>query len=102
MENELRVELLSMRSVVQASLERLRVAGKRVELSRTKKNMVNVRLANGLGGIGSAASAEEGELQAQAALVQAICARKNSLFTLMVICGLQDQREDVQQQVLGN
>lgn len=64
--------------------------------------MVRVRADNGLGGFAAATSAEEAELRAQAALVQAACARKTSLFTLMVICGLQDQTEEVQSQVLGN
>ena len=102
MENELRAELLSMRSVVQASMERLQLAGRRVELSRQKKSMIKVRADNGLGGFDATASAEESDLQAEAALVKAACARKNSLFTLMVICGMQDQKVDELQQVAGN
>ena len=102
MENELRSELLSMRTVVQASMDRLQLASRRVELSRKKKEMVKVRAANGLDGFGSAAHAEEADLQAEAALVKASCARKNTLFTLMVICGLQDERAELQQQVTGN
>ena len=96
MENELRSELLSMRGMVQASMERMELAGLRVELSRKKKAMIQVRAENGLGGFGAAASAEEADLHAQAALVRATCARKNSLFTLLVICGLQDEREAIQ------
>jgi outer membrane protein TolC len=102
MENELRSELLSMRTVVQASMDRLQLASRRVELSRKKKEMVKVRADNGLGGFGLTAHAEEADLQAEAALVKASCARKNTLFTLMVVCGLQDEREELQQQVTGN
>jgi len=102
MEEGLRGELLSMRSIVQASVDRLGLAGRKLELARMKKNMVNVRAENGLGGFAAANSAEEAALQAQASFVQALCARKTSLFTLMVICGLQDQSEAVQVAALGN
>lgn len=102
MEETLRAELLSMRSIVQASIGRLSLADRKLELARMKTNMVNVRAENGLGGFAAANSAEESALQAQAGLVQALCARKTSLFTLMVICGLQDQPETVLSAALGN
>jgi outer membrane protein TolC len=102
MEENLRAELLSMRGIVQASIDRLRLADRKVELARMKKDMVTVRAENGLGGFSATNSAEESALQAQAGLVQALCARKTSLFTLMVICGLQDQPETVQAAALGN
>ena len=53
-------------------------------------------------GFAATNSAEEAALQAQVGLVQALCARKTSLFALMVICGLQDQDETVQAAALGN
>ena len=102
MEETLRAELLSMRGIVQASIERLKLADRKLDLARMKKEMVNVRAENGLGGFSATNSAEEGALQAQAGFVQAMCARKTSLFTLMVICGLQDQPETVQAATLGN
>lgn len=101
MEETLRAELLSMRGIVQASIDRLKLADRKLELARMKKDMVNVRAENGLGGFSATNSAEEAALQAQAGLVQALCARKTSLFTLMVICGLQDQPETVQAAALG-
>ena len=102
MEENLRVELLTMRSIVQASIERLNLAGRKVELARMKTDMVNVRAENGLGGFAAANNAEEAALQAQAVFVQAVSARKTSLFTLMVICGVQDQPESLQVAALGN
>ncbi len=102
MEENLRGELLSMRGVVQASMERLKLADRKLELARKKKDMVNVRAENGLGGFAAANSAEEAALQAQASFIQALSARKTSLFTLMVICGLQDQPEEVRVAALGN
>lgn len=102
MEESLRVELLTMRSIVQASIERLNLAGRKLELARMKTDMVNVRAENGLGGFAAANGAEEAALQAQAVFVQAVSARKTSLFTLMVICGVQDQPENLQLAALGN
>jgi outer membrane protein TolC len=102
MEEDLRSELLSMRSVVQAGMERLQLAARRLELSRQKSKMVHLRAENGLAGFAAAAGVEQAGLQAEAALVQARCAHRNSLFTLLVICGLHDQKETVQRQVAGS
>lgn len=101
MEDEFRNDLLSTHSVVQASIDRVSLATRRVELSRQKKSMVKTRANNGLTGYASEASAEEANLQAEAALVKAACARKNSLFTLMVLSGMQGQPIEGIQPVTG-
>lgn len=91
MEDQLRSDLLSMRSVAAAATERVELATRRLELSRQKRKIVVTRVRNGLAAFASEAGAEEADRQAEAALLQAECERKNSLFLLMVLCGLQER-----------
>ncbi len=102
METELRSELLSMRNVVEAGMQRLQLASRRVELTRKKRQMIQARADNGLGAFDAAARAEEADLQAEGALVKASCARKNSLFALMVLCGMEDQVAAAPPRLAGN
>ena len=102
MEQDLRKELQTVRSMAAASGEKLKINTKRMELAERRKQVLSIRAQNGLDGSLAGLLAAEGTLAGERNSVEAAYESKVSIFTLMVLCGIQDEAAEVVTKVLGS
>jgi outer membrane protein TolC len=89
LEDSVRVELAQLRDLAGSSVERLRLASKKLELARKSAEVTRAREQAGLASISSTWSADQALLAAESAYMAADYDRKSSLYALLVVCGVE-------------
>lgn len=88
LEESMRVELADLRDAAAASIERVRLASKRLELARRAAQVIQARVENGLAALPANWSADQAVLIAESAYMEAEYERRFRLYALTVVCGL--------------
>jgi outer membrane protein TolC len=91
MEDALRLELTGLEDAARSSLERLRLATRKLELARRTAEVVRTRAESGLAPLTATWAADQGVLGAESAYLQADYERKSTLYALLVVCGVEQQ-----------
>jgi outer membrane protein TolC len=99
--DEIRNELAAIRVLAAASLEKLPVARRRVELLSRGRNLVATRFQSGLASSSGVFDAEQESMRAEAGLTQATCDLKASTYIMLTLAGIQDKTVAEQDRLLG-
>ena len=91
MEDSVRGEVAVLRDAAASTIDRQRLAERKLELARRSAEVVHARAENGLAPVSATAGADAGVLAAQSAYARAVCQRKAALYALMVACGVDEK-----------
>ena len=98
---DIRNELAAVHILASASLEKLPVARRRMELLSKSRTLVATRFQSGLGNSSAVFEAEQQSVRAEGGLVQAACDLKASTFLMLALAGIDDKPRPEQERLLG-
>ncbi len=98
---EIRNELAAIHILAEASMEKLPVARRRVELMNKSRSLIATRFQSGLGASTAVFEAEQQTVRAQGGLTQATCDLKAATFLMLALAGIEGQPPAEQERLLG-
>ncbi len=98
---DIRNELAAVYVLAAASLEKVPVAGQRLELVTRGRGLMAARFQSGLAPSAGVFEAEQQALRAQSGLTQATCDLKASTFIMLALAGIEDKPLAEQDRLLG-
>ncbi len=90
MESAMRLEVTELQDAAESSVQRERLALRRLELAKKSAEVVRTRAETGLAPLMSAWASEQAVLTAETSYLQAEYERKSDLYALLVVCGVDD------------
>lgn len=99
--DEIRNQLAAVHVLASASLEKLPVARRKMELANKSRVLLTTRFQTGLSTSTAVFDAEQQTVQAENGFTQATCDLKASTFLMLALAGIEDKPAAEQQRLLG-